>query len=271
MSTRPPIRIAIAHTPALLCGLAALMLASEAATALSQTPPAPPPLTAQSQASAPVVLDRVVAVVNKHVILASDLDQDIRLSVLDPNQVGQAVFTPRRALQQLISRALIEQQISEQGADAIAPSQADVNARLAEIRKELPICARWNCASQAGWKAFLAAQGLTQQQVEAYLRIRLGILSFIEQRFRPGIRISRQQIATYYHDTLLPQYPAGQEPPPLDQVASRIEEILLERQVNVLFGNWLENLRQEGDVEVLDPALEPPQTQDAAAAEGKTQ
>jgi hypothetical protein len=30
--------------------------------------------------------------------------------------------------------------------------------------------------------------------------------------------------------------------------------------VNVLFDGWLRNLRKQGDVEVLDPALETPET-----------
>jgi hypothetical protein len=44
-------------------------------------------------------------------------------------------------------------------------------------------------------------------------------------------------------------------------VAPRIEEILLERHVNVLFDDWLNNLRKQGDVEVLDPSFESPETQ----------
>ena len=51
------------------------------------------------------------------------------------------------------------------------------------------------------------------------------------------------------------EYAPGESTPPLDQVAQRIQEILLEQQVNKLFDNWLNNLRQQGDVEVLDPAL----------------
>ena len=159
----------------------------------------------------PVVLDRVVAVVNNHAILASDIDDEIRLSVLDPNR-GRHGRTHSRssALEQLISRALIEQQIREEDMQAVEPSQDEVDARLDQIRKELPACVRQNCASDAGWKAFLAAHGLTQERVESYLRYRLEILSFIEQRFRQGIHISPQQIESYYHDTLLPQYEPGE-------------------------------------------------------------
>ncbi len=218
-----------------------------------------PSIVAAQQPDSPnlVVLDRAVAVVNKHVILASDLDDEIRLSVLDPNTVPQVVLTRQQALDQLISRTLIQQQIREQDVEAIEASEAEVNTRLHEIRVELPNCVRQNCASDAGWKAFLTAHGLTEERVEAYLRYRLEILRFIEQRFRQGIQISPQQIDLYYHETLAPQYAPGETVPPLDQVAPRIQEILLQQQVNVLFDNWLTNLRQQGDVEVLDPNLAP--------------
>jgi hypothetical protein len=204
-----------------------------------------------------MVLDRAVAVVNRHVILASDLDDEIRISVLDPNNAPQKKLTRQQALDQLISRALIEQQIRQEDMPAIEPTEEQVNARLHEIRTELPVCKRQNCASDAGWKAFLAAHGLTAERVEAYLRYRLQILGFIEQRFREGIQISPQQIESYYHDTLRPEYAPGETIPPLDKVSPRIQEILLEQQVNVLFDNWLTNLRQQGDVEVLDPELAP--------------
>jgi hypothetical protein len=207
-----------------------------------------------------VVLDRVVAVVNNHAILASDLDDEIRLSVLEPNEGRQDTLTRRRALEQLVSRTLIEQQIRQEDLQAIAPSPDEVSARLDEIRKQLPACVHQNCSTDAGWKAFLASHGLTAERVESYIRYRLEILRFIEQRFRQGIQISQQQIETYYHDTLLPQYAPGEAVPPLDQVAPRIQEILLEQQVNDLFDNWLKNLRQQGDVEVLDPELESAET-----------
>jgi len=216
------------------------------------------------QASSRVVLDRVVAVVNKHAILASDLEDEIRLSVLDPNGVGQGQLTRQRALEQLISRTLIEQQIRQEDIPAIEPLQAEVNARLVELRKQLPACVHLDCASDAGWKAFLASHDLTEERVESYFRYRLEILSFIEQRFRQGIQISQEQIDSYYHDTLVPQYAPGEAVPPLDQVAPRIQEILLEQQVNVLFDNWLKNLRQQGDVEVLDPELESAESQESA-------
>jgi hypothetical protein len=236
--------------------------AATAAGVAQQTQAADP----QTQQAA-VVLDRVVAVVNRHAILSSDLDDEIQLSVLDPNRVGQGTLTRPGALDQLISRALIEQQIRQEDAQAAEPPAEEVAARLHEIRTELPACVRANCASDDGWKVFLAAHGLTPRRVETYLRYRLEILRFIEQRFRQGIEIPQQQVAAYYNNTLLPQYAPGEQPPALDQVAPRIGEILLEQRVNVLFDDWLANLRKQGDVEVLDPALE---TAGNGGADGKT-
>lgn len=204
----------------------------------------------------PVVLDRVVAVVNHHAILQSDIDDEIRLSVIDPNQVGQGTLTRPRALEQLISRSLVEQQIREQDAQAALPTTPQVNERVAELRRQLPACVHQNCASDQGWKDFLASHGLTPARVNTYIRYRMEILRFIELRFRAGVRISQLEIEAYYRDTLLPQYRPGEPVPPLDQVAPRIEEILLEQQVNVVFDQWLSNLRKQGDVEILDPTLE---------------
>lgn len=267
MSERVPIRIGKCRGQTLLQLLAVCVTLSIAAPFHAQTSLA----SSQNQAlqsATLVVLDRVVAVVNKHAILSSDLDDEIRLSVLDPNRGGQGPPTQQGALEQLISRTLIEQQIRQEDVQAMEPSNDEVSARLDEIRKELPACVRQNCATDAGWKAFLDLHGLTQERVESYLRYRLEILRFIEQRFRQGIQISQQQIATYYHDTLLPQYAPGEAIPSLDQVAPRIQEILLQQQVNVLFGNWLTNLRRQGDVEVVDPALE---TAESPSNAGKTE
>ena len=230
----------------LIRGAAALLLVAASGAVQGQEPPT----------GSPAVLDRVVAVVNNHAILSSDIADELKLSVLDPNNAGRGVLTPQQALQQLISRTMIQQQIREEDVQASEPSPKDVQDRLTEIRKELPACIRQNCASDAGWTAFLAKNGLTQMQVENYLQLRLQILGFIENRFRQGIRISQEEIETYYQKTLVPQYAKGEAVPALTVVSPRIEEILLQQQVNLLFGSWLDNLRKQGDVEVLDPTLE---------------
>ena len=208
------------------------------------------------EASAPVVLDRVVAVVNGRAILSSDVQEEVLLSVLEPGETQGAKDSPQEALERLISRTLIRQQIREEDARTLEPTRQEIAERIGQMRKQLPICVRENCATDAGWDVFLVTHGLTEARVEVYLRGRMQILRFIEIRFRQGIQISQDEIEAYYRDTLLPQYRTGQSAPPLDQVAPRIQEILLQQQVSAMFDGWLDSLRKQGEVEILDPSLE---------------
>jgi peptidyl-prolyl cis-trans isomerase SurA len=227
-------------------GIAVCFIASILACGHAQAP----------QSGSPVELDRVVAVVNGRAILASEVNNEIRLSVLEPNNDGEREGeTPQEALQRLISRTLIRQQIRKEDERTLVPTAEEVTARVAELRKRLPACVHANCETDAGWETFLDDHSLTQRQVQMYLRNRMEVLRFIEQRFRQGIQISPEEVEAYYRNTLLPQYPPGQAAPPVDQVSSRIEEILLQQHVTDLFSGWLDNLRTQGDIEVLDPTL----------------
>lgn len=257
MSTPPTIKFRIAHTSTLLtCALAAV----SATWSASARP-------ADSNDEKASRLDRVVAVVNRQTILESDVEDEKQLAVLDPSNNGQEKISAQQALDQLISRTLIQQQIRQDDVQAAEPKPDEVAARVQAIRTQLPVCVHADCKSDQGWKGFLARHDLTPERVDAYVRNRIKILSFIEIRFRQGIRIAPEEIASYYREKLLPQYAAGEKAPPLDQISSRIEEILLEQKVNVLFDSWLTNLRKQGQIEVLDPALE---SSSAAAAEGAT-
>jgi peptidyl-prolyl cis-trans isomerase SurA len=234
--------------------LSALCLAGLAtAGAAAQNGPSP----AGQISSSAVVLDRVVALVNSRVILQSEIEDEIRLSALEPDQSADETLTPRLALEHLISREMIEQQIRQETSEFAKPADSELATRMSELRRQLPACLQADCTSDVGWRTFLASHGLTTERVEAYLRYRLEILAFIEQRFRQGIQISSEEIETYYRQVLLPQYASGAAAPPLAQVTGRISEILLEQKINALLDDWLKNLREQGDVEVLDPALEP--------------
>lgn len=213
-----------------------------------------------------IILDRVVAIVNRETILASDVVAEMQISILDPSRNLKAKETRRQALDRLISRTLIQQEFRQEELSASLPTAAEIAARIQDVRQELPACVRANCQTEAGWNAFLAQHDLSQSRVENYVRNRMEILSFIELRFRQGIRIAPEEIEKYYRENLVPQYPPGLTPPPMQQVSSRIEEILLQQRVNDLFSSWLANLRKQGQIEILDPDLAPALEDDAEGA-----
>jgi peptidyl-prolyl cis-trans isomerase SurA len=224
-------------------------------------------LAQESEPPTRVLLDRVIAVVNNRAILASDLDRELRLAVLEPAAGADEKPDVKSALDRLVSRALIQQQIRREEEQAAEPTDEEVETRITELRAQLPACVLVNCSSEAEWAAFLSANRLTSSEVDSYMRLRLETLAFIENRFRQGIHIAPEEIEAYYNQTLIPQY-HGQTAPSLDSVSHRIEEILLQQKVNNLFDTWLDNLRKQGDVEILDSTLEGPGSQSGEGGGG---
>jgi hypothetical protein len=212
-------------------------------------------------AQSPQELDSIIAVVNNQTILASDLDLEMRIFKLLP--IGsKRDFTPQKSLERLTTRALIEQQILQQDPHGMDVTPAELAASLEELRQSLPACKHTDCATPAGWAAYLATFGLTPDRVADYWSHRMAVLRFIELRFRSGIRITPEEIAAYYKNTLVPKYNRPEDAPPLEKIAPRIQEILLQQRVNVLLNDWLKSLQDQGQVEILDPALRKPDAED---------
>ena len=201
-----------------------------------------------------VTLDHVVAVINGDVLLQSDVDEEMHFAALEPFRLSAGPDTPQDAMRRLINRSLILQQMQEQQQLNVHISSEDVQKSLERLRTHLPQCVKYACATAAGWAKFLKANDLTQKEVEAHWRQRLRILRFIDLRFRTGIRISQESITEYYTKTVIPAFKQqGEVAPPLSDVSSRIEEVLLQQQVNGLLQDWLKSLRSEGSVRILDP------------------
>ncbi len=204
-------------------------------------------------------LDRVVAVVNHQVILASDVDLEMRLERLLPNlaadERGKGAMV--RALDRLTTQALIDQQIVEEDPQGLEVEDGELNRSLNELRQNVPACRQVDCRSDDGWARYLSTVDLTPARVAEYWRHRMALLRFIEERFRAGIRITPEEIAQYYQEKLVPEYARREDAPALEKVSQRIQEILLQQKVNLLFNDWLNSLKEEGQVEILDPLLEP--------------
>jgi peptidyl-prolyl cis-trans isomerase SurA len=214
----------------------------------SSEPVTSPPFGSAQQ---PVVLDSVIAVINGDVLLRSDLQTEIDMAALQPLSLPPGKNFEQRAARRLINRTLILQQMQSQGM-AKNVSEKDLTA----LRGQLPDCRKSECTTEAGWARFLAQHGLTQSEVMERWRQRMQILNFIDTRFRAGVRISKPDIEEYYNKTFVPQFKKQNvSAPPLDSVSTRIEEILLQQHVNVLLQDWLNNLRDQGSVIILDPAL----------------
>lgn len=195
------------------------------------------------------VLDRVVAVVNGDVILESDVDEERRFEEVQPYR-GATNFSRDTAIQRLVDRDLILQQAALQPEDRV--TDQELNAQLATLRKDIPACKQYHCETDAGWQKYVMEHGFTVEEFSDRWRKRMELLKFIEVRFRNGIRISDDEVKTYYEQTMLPEYAKrNATPPKLDTISKRIEEVLLQQQVGNLLRDWLESLRVQGSVRLM--------------------
>jgi hypothetical protein len=234
--------------------LAAMCLAGMAQTSAQKESVPQVPGSAPAAPKMPVTagqeIDRVVAIVDGDLILDSDVDEERRFTAFQPYRDPNGDFSRDNAIERLINRDLILQQIKLQPAANVP--DADIKKELDELRKSIPECRQYACTTDAGWQKFLAAHGFTEAELMARWRTRMEVLRFIEERFRMGIRISPAQIKDYYEKTMLPQYEKQHvTPPKLEAISERIQEVLLQQQVSNLLGDWLKSLRAQGSVVVL--------------------
>ena len=156
--------------------------------------------TAAASGQNPVVLDSVIAIINGEVLLESDLQEEMDFSALQPLSLPGGKGLEQRAAQRLINRALIVQQMKEQGM-ASDISDQEVQENLDALRKQLPACVAYRCETEAGWARFLSDHSLTPSEVQTRWRQRMEILRFIDARFRAGVRIPNAEISNYYNKT----------------------------------------------------------------------
>jgi peptidyl-prolyl cis-trans isomerase SurA len=201
----------------------------------------------------PMLLDRAVAVINGEVLLESDVRDQQHFAVFEPYSVPGGEFTPMQAMQQLVNRTLLQEQMAEQEL-VPPPSDEAVDQQIEELRRHIPACAGQSCETEEGWHRFLLAHGFDEALLHRRWRQRMQILTFIGVRFRTGIRIAKPEIETYYREKLVPQFQARKlTPPPLAKVSDRIDEVLLQQHVNVLLNDYLVSLKDAGSVQILDP------------------
>ncbi|WP_263378749.1 SurA N-terminal domain-containing protein [Granulicella paludicola] len=207
--------------------------------------------------------DRSVAVVNGDLILDSDVDKELRFQELnfDPNADKEASHTVASsrdaAIERLINRQLILQQIQLQDQPPIADDELDKQIGL--LRQTIPACSQHQCDSDTNWNQYLNTQGFTAASFRDQWRLRLQVLSFIEARFRSGVRVDDKTVADYYEKTMLPRYKAAKaQAPPLEKVQDRIAQVLIEQEVSKLLNDWLQTLRAQGGVVIFHPGQPAP-------------
>lgn len=197
--------------------------------------------TGDALAQRPVV-DRVLVVVSRRVITQSDWLQQVGFEALAGG--GAEVATSEESLERLIDRELVVVQLKSTPFDRI--EKAETVKAAQQLRQQLA-----PGKSDAEWEALLEQHYLTQEEFTQRVAEQQDILRFIDQKFRPGVQISREQIESYYANQFAPEVrkkDANATVPPLAEVRDKILRILTEEKVDEAFTSWLKALRMETNI-----------------------
>jgi hypothetical protein len=187
-------------------------------------------------------IDRLLAAVNGKIITSADLNLARNLNALV--LFGKETENPslREEIDRLLDLELMRQELENFTLVDEDPQRTE--ARLLAIRNAY--------AEIGGLPPLLRWLGLQESELISYLRLQDSILQFVNFRFRPFATVAPEDIRNYYQASLIPQLKdAGAPLPALDEVSSKIEEILKEEKVNSLLDQWMNSLRKDSRIEYL--------------------
>jgi peptidyl-prolyl cis-trans isomerase SurA len=192
------------------------------------------------------VIDAVIVTVNGMPLMQSDLEIAIRFESLAQQRPPDAPLETKPALDRLVDQELLRQQM--QG--ALRVPAKEIEDRLRDLRSLYP-----DSSDDATWAAVLARYGLTNSEVRERIDQQLQILHIMDLRLRPNVVVDNDAVAAYYRESLEPkarQMNARLEP--LDELAPKIRELLVQQKMDTLLTAWLANLRSQSKIHVTHPS-----------------
>jgi peptidyl-prolyl cis-trans isomerase SurA len=190
-----------------------------------------------SLAGAAVVIDRIAVIVDKHVIKASDIDRDVRVTeFLNRAPLKMSADVIHKAAERLIDQTVIREEMEKGGYSQSNAAEVDgVVKRMLDERFG---------GSDARLQQELARYRLTGAQLRLQLQWQLDVLGFLNQRFRPGVLVTDDQVKSYYDQhraELVHQFPQLQT---YEALEPKIRASLEGELINKNFEDWLAEARK---------------------------
>jgi hypothetical protein len=201
-----------------------------------------------STSSAVVVLDRMAVIVGKHVIKTSDIDWDLRVTeFLNRRPLNVSSTAKRQSAERLIDQEIIRQEIVT--GNYRRPPDSDAAALVNNLRRD-----RFG-GSDVKMREELQRYGITEDQLRAQLLWQLTVLRFIDERFRPAVIVSDDEVHAYYNQHLADlrrQYPGDSS---FEALEPKIRSLLEGERINESFNQWLEGARKRARIEYRQEAF----------------
>jgi hypothetical protein len=199
--------------------------------------------------AAGAVIDRIAVVVEKRAIKLSDIDSDLRATeFLNREPLDLGAQARRKAAERLIDQLLIAEAIASNG--FAVPSEQEAGVLLNNLRRD-----RFSNSDERLLQA-LSGYGLTEKRLLAQLLWQFQAMRFVDQRFRPGVQVTDQQVRDYYDQRRAELERDAHGAAGFDALAPKIRETIEGEQVNQNFFQWLDQARRRNRIEFKQEAFQ---------------
>lgn len=185
-----------------------------------------------SGAAEPELVDRIVAIIDRDVIMLSEAEQAMWLVEVD----GDDDAGLRDVVERLIEARLIEREVAR-FTDAPVPDEL-VEDRVERVRASF--------ASAQELEEMLASRGLGEAELHAEVRRQLTVNRYLERRFRALTYVTDDDVENYFSEEVLPAL-TDERAPTLEEI-DQIRRILEERRFNERVERWIDGLKDRSRI-----------------------
>jgi len=199
--------------------------------------------------SGAVVIDRVAVIVAKQVIKTSDILRDLRLTqFLNREPLNLSAEAMRQSAERLIEQVIIRNEIARGGYRR--PTESDADKLLAQIRQD-----RFGGAA-GRMREELSRYRLNEGQLREQLLWQITVLRFIDQRFRPAVLVTEEDVRAYFDEHLADLKRDNAQSNALEALEPKIRASLEGERINKAFVEWLEAARKRNRIDYREGAFQ---------------
>lgn len=180
------------------------------------------------------VVDRIVAVVDRHAITLSEAEQARRLQQLEGSEQAQMT----EIVDQLIESYLIEREVKRYPGPPVTTEEL---SRAVDALREA-------MGSEEALLQALSDQEMNMDALGRLLRRQLVISHYLDNRFRSLIYVNDEEIREYYDGEVVPALTSAEPQPEFDMIEDAIRQILVEKKFNERVDAWIKSLKSRARI-----------------------
>jgi hypothetical protein len=188
------------------------------------------------------VIDRIAVSVENRVITASDIDREIRvLAFLQGSNPDFSAANRRATADRMVEQKLIQREL--EASRYPVPQASEIEPLLADlIQKQFH--------GSTGYHQALEKYGITDHDVRDELLWQRTLLLFIDDRFRPAVQVSDQDVQEYFNRVVAPAARAAHpgQPVTLEEYRERIIQTLTGQRTDQEMDRWLKEARNRAAI-----------------------